>query len=101
MISSTWRYPYSAYGWLLSTIEKDGVLRKDERGYLCKEVLNVGVTIDKPLEGWPLEGSGWDIPALQKYAEQLVKPDDAGFDYTYGHRLRCYPVSYWTLGKRV
>jgi len=71
---------------------------RDENGKMCREVRNVGVTVLNPLRGWPIPGSGWNTPALEEYAKQLLKPEDSGFDYTYGRRLRQYPISWWKMG---
>ena len=66
MIASTWRCPSNAYKWLLSTIAAKGDLMRSEDGKLCREVCNIGVTIHEPLSGWPIAGSGWDLPALDR-----------------------------------
>jgi len=94
MISTTWKCPADAWKWLTSIINARGDMVRDENGKLCREVRNVGVTILNPLARWPIKGSGWDVPALEEYAKQLLKPNDGGFDYTYGRRLRQYPISY-------
>ena len=91
MIASTWRYPADAYRWLLSTIAAKGNLVRTEDGALCREVCNLGVTIQEPLVGWPVAGSGWDLPALDRYAVQLLSGENpSGFAYTYGERLFAY-----------
>lgn len=94
MISSTWRYQSDAYRWLLATISAKGDLMRSEDGALCREVCNLGVAIQEPLAGWPIAGSGWDLPALDRYAEQLLDwKNPSGFEYTYGERLTTYPDS--------
>ncbi len=98
MISSTWRYPEDAWKWLTSIIRAKGDQVRDETGKMCREVRDVGVTVLEPLSGWPIKGSGWNVPALEQYAKQLLSPDDDGFDYTYGRRLRQYPISWWKMG---
>ena len=94
MIASTWRYPADAYHWLLSTIAAKGDLMRSEDGKLCREVCNLAVTIQEPLSGWPVAGSGWDLPALDEYAGQLLNPDPGDFSYTYGARLFDYETHY-------
>ena len=99
MIASTWRYPADAYHWLLSTIAAKGDLMRSEDGKLCRERCNIGVTILEPLSGWPIPDSKWpSIAALDSYAEQLLSGENnTGFEYTYGERLRAYPISWWSL----
>ncbi len=97
MISTTWKCPADAWKWLTSIINARGDVVRDENGKLCREVRDVGVTVLNPLRGWPIPGSGWNTPALEEYAKQLLKPEDSGFDYTYGRRLRQYPISWWKM----
>lgn len=54
-----------------------------------KEVQNLIMEIKNPLEGFPIKNSGWDINALNVYAEQLLdcSYDCKGFDYTYNERM--------------
>jgi thymidylate synthase len=87
--SSTWRYPADAWQWTKGTITAYGNLVKTEDGKLTKEVMNLMVTILKPLEGWPIPNSEWDLPALDRYADQLLSSNNpTDFDYVYGNRLR-------------
>ena len=89
----TFRYPSDAWQWACGTIQSRGDLIKTEDDQLTKEVLNLMVTVLNPGEGWPVEGSEWDLAALDRYAEQLLSPENRGFAYTYGSRLRQYPDS--------
>ena len=94
MIASTWRYPADACKWLLSQIAAKGDLMRAEDGKLCREVCNIGVTIQEPLAGWPIPGSEWSsIAALDEYAEkEILSPViPEGFRYSYGGRLFAYP----------
>ena len=54
-----------------------------------KEVQNLIMEIKNPLVGFPIKNSGWDINALDVYAEQLLdfSYDCKGFDYTYNERM--------------
>lgn len=70
----------------------DKVITEDRK--LTKEICNLHLCILEPLEGWPIDGSGWDLPALDRYAEQLLSGENpSGFAYTYGERLTRYPDS--------
>ena len=75
----------------LNLIERfgDQVITEDRK--VTKEVRNLVLQVLEPSEGWPILGSGWDLPGLEKYAEQLLSDENNGFDYTYGERLRLYP----------
>lgn len=83
--------PEACWGYALRTIDSYGVHVKDEDGYLVKEVPNLMLTVQHPLVGWPIPGSGWDFPALKDYAAQFLSGENPGFEYTYGERLRRYP----------
>ena len=83
--------PEMAWHWLLSQIEQHGELVRTEDGQLTRECMNLMVTIDDPRYGWPIPGSNWDTVGLDKYAEQLLSPENPGFDYTYGERINLYP----------
>ena len=93
----TWRYPADAWQWACGTIQSRGDLVKTEDGKLTKEIMNLMVTVLNPGEGWPIAGSEWDLTALNRYSEQLLSHENPGFDYTYGERLRGYPISRWSL----
>lgn len=86
--ASTWRYPADAWQWACGTIQSRGDSIKTEDGQLTKEVTNLMVTILEPLANWPIPKSGWDLPALNRYAEQLLSGENPGFDYSYGNRIR-------------
>lgn len=90
-------YPNEAWEWAKNIIASFGDNVITEDGKLCREVCNLQLTILKPSEGWPLKNSNWSISGLNQYAEQLMNPDNPGFDYTYGERLRGYPISRWSL----
>lgn len=90
--SSTWRYPADAWQWAKGSIAAYGDLVKTEDGKLTKEVMNLLVTVLEPLQGWPVEGSGWNMTGLNQYADQLLSGENpSGFEYVYGERLRTYP----------
>lgn len=102
-----------ADGWetLVKKIMEDGIEIKDERGSLTRELLNVMVTIEKPLGKTPSdnfylnnlqdklmgiknirvpEGYFWSGEKLEKYSQQFISNDKQGFVYTYGNRLRAH-----------
>ncbi len=82
-----------AWRWGMGIIASDGQEYRDEKGYIVREVLNLQVTVTHPMEGWPIEGSGWGMQALERYAEQLLSGENSfGFEYTYGERLRNYKI---------
>lgn len=64
----------------------DNIIAEDRK--MTREITNLHLCVLEPLEGWPMAGSGWDLPALDRYAEQLLSGESAGFDYTYGSRIR-------------
>ena len=85
--------PGMAWHWLLSQIELHGDLIKTEDNQLCRECMNLMVTIENPRDDWPIQGSNWSIPALAVYADtEILSPiSPKGFEYSYGERLFAYP----------
>ena len=100
-----------ADGWetLVKKIIKEGKDVNDERGSLTKEILNVLVSIKKPLGKQDNsdffniqskvsdilnirvpEGYFWSGDKLKTYSEQFISDDKQGFVYTYGNRLRAH-----------
>lgn len=98
-------------GWetLIKKIIKEGKDVNDERGSLTKEILNVIVSIKKPLGNTNSsdffniksklfdilnikvpEGYFWEGDKLKVYSEQFISDDKQGFVYTYGNRLRTH-----------
>jgi len=95
-----------ADGWetLVRKIMKEGQEIKDERGSLTKELLNIMVSIKRPLGNLSdyylgnmvknlkniriPEGYFWSGEKLDIYSEQFISKDRQGFVYTYGNRLR-------------
>ena len=71
----------------LNTIDIYGTNIVTEDHQLTREVYNLTIEIQHPGEGFPIPNSGWDMPGLEKYAEQLMDPRDKGFIYDYGSRL--------------
>lgn len=66
------------------------VITEDRK--LTKEIKNMLITVHTPCkkDHWPIKSYGWTIEGLDAYAEQLMNPENVGFDYTYGNRLRSY-----------
>lgn len=86
--------PEQAWLWGKRLIEIHGDNVISEDGHMTRELLNLHLTILEPLSGWPIDGSGWDMTGLNKYAEQLLSGENpSGFRYTYGERLTTYPIS--------
>lgn len=100
-----------ADGWktLVKKTIKEGNDVNDERGSLTKEILNVMVSIKKPLAKQNSgdffniqskvsdildirvpEGYFWGGDKLKTYSEQFISDDKQGFVYTYGNRLRVH-----------
>jgi thymidylate synthase len=97
-----------ADGWekLVKKIITEGEEVNDERGSLTKEIMNMVVTIKKPLETNSKdffniqpsdildirvpEGYFWSGDKLKTYSEQFINKDKQGFVYTYGNRLRSH-----------
>jgi thymidylate synthase len=80
--SDAWRYA-------LGKIEQYGTNIITEDNQLIREILNIVLEIKDPLSGYPIYGSGWDLPALEKYANDLCSfsYNLKGFDYTYSERM--------------
>lgn len=83
--------PGPAWRWAMDIIRANGATVLTEDGQRTMEVMNLMVTVENPLMGWPLADSGWDLVGLDEYATQLMNPYAKGFDYDYGNRLKCYP----------
>jgi thymidylate synthase len=99
-----------ADGWekLVKMIITEGEEVNDERGTLTKEILNLMVSIKKPLgitsndffniqskfsdilDIRVPEGYFWSGDKLKTYSEQFISKDKQGFVYTYGNRLRSH-----------
>lgn len=85
------RTPAEGWKWACQIVNTygDKVITEDHK--LTKEVRNLVVQILEPGEGWPIPGSRWDIPALERYAEQFLSGEnETGFAYTYGERFVNY-----------
>lgn len=83
------KLPLTAWQWGCGLIERFGDVVRTEDGALCREIMNLVLHVQRPGEGWPIQGSGWDIPALEAYASKQILCTNRvpGFDYTYGQRL--------------
>ncbi|MDI9624560.1 MAG: thymidylate synthase [Methanothermobacter sp.] len=86
-------------GWqkLLKKILEEGEPIKDERGSMTLEILNAIVEIQTPFktnfyqiseEVEVPKGYFWTGEKLKEYANQFLTPNNPGFTYTYGNRLR-------------
>jgi thymidylate synthase len=72
----------------LGLIWRQGQEITDERGTRIRELLSLQVVVEDPyLDMIPLEYS-WNEDRLEEYALQLLSPQNPGFEYTYGERLR-------------
>ncbi len=81
--------PSDAWLWALSQIQNKGTNIITEDNALIREVLNLKLTVKNPLQGFPIVGSGWNLPALDTYAAELCtfSYDCSGFDYMYNERM--------------
>lgn len=81
--------PGAAWRWCINMINQHGTPLLTEDGQKTKEIRNMVLQIENPLIGWPISGSGWDIPALDVYVrDQILGSENrTGFSYTYGERL--------------
>lgn len=86
--------PGAAWRWACDLITSYGRNVETEDGQKTKEIMNLVLQIENPLTGWPIDGSGWDIPALDVYfkKEILSSDNETVFDYTYGERLRKFTL---------
>lgn len=86
---TTFFSPGAAWRWAVHEIKTRGQKVTDENGAKTKELRNLVLTVTDPSVGWPIDSSGWDIPALEVYAktEMLSDENRTGFEYTYGERL--------------
>jgi thymidylate synthase (methanogen type) len=85
----TFPIPRDAWQYGLSQIERYGHNVVTEDNALIREFLNLRLEVVNPLQGYPLKDSGWDLPALEKYAQDLCEQsyDLKGFDYNYCERM--------------
>jgi len=78
-----------AWNYIINYIKRTGnnIITEDHK--MTREVQNLVAEIKNPLEDFPIKNSGWDINALNVYAEQLLdcSYDCKGFDYTYNERM--------------
>lgn len=80
----------AAWRHALKLIDAQGSKVITEDGQVTKEILNLPLCIQNPLEGWPIADSGWDLPALKVYFEtQIIGTENpTGFSYIYGQRIK-------------
>lgn len=85
----TFFQPKNAWQYALNQISLNGSNIITEDNALIREVLNLQLEIQHPMDGFPIEGSGWDLPALDVYANDLCNfsYDLRGFDYNYCERM--------------
>lgn len=92
--SRAFHTPAQAWGWMLNIIEQFGDPIVTEDMQLTREVLGLQVTVLEPCnpENWPIQNSGWSLPALEVYANtEILSPiSPKGFEYSYGERLFAY-----------
>ena len=84
-------FPFTEHAWLyaLNKIDREGTQVITENNQLTREILGLKMEILNPLGEFPIKNSGWDLPALKRYADDLVNfsYDLKGFDYTYCERM--------------
>jgi len=81
--------PGAAWRYACDLIERFGQKVITEDGQTTKEIQNLVLQVKNPHIGWPIAGSGWDIPALDIHvADQILgSANRTGFSYTYGERI--------------
>ena len=102
--SRAFQTPAQAWAWALNIIEQFGDKIRTEDNQLCKEVMNLQITVLEPCNpaNWPIQGSGWNLPALNTYTDtEILDPlAPKGFEYSYGERLFAYP-GWWNADKQL
>jgi len=88
--AGTFALPGAAWRWAMARIDTLGQEVTTEDGQRTKEIQNLILSVEAPLQGWPIAGSGWDLPALQVYVRDQIIGDEnrTGFSYTYGQRIK-------------
>lgn len=81
--------PGAAWRWACDMINRfgEGVITED--GQATKEIRNLVLQVSNPTIGWPINQSGWDIPALNVYVRDQIfgTENPTGFSYIYGQRI--------------
>jgi thymidylate synthase len=62
----------------------------DERGTRIRELLSLQVVVEDPFSDMIPHEYSWNEDRLEEYALQLLSPENPGFEYTYGNRLRSW-----------
>lgn len=90
-----------AWQWAMKIIDRYGNKVITEDRQITKEVKDLQIQILSPGDGWPVLGSGWDMPALNEYVNrEILSPNmPDGFRYTYGQRLFAYPIEGRTINQ--
>lgn len=76
----------------LNLIWRQGQEITDERGTRIKELLSLQVVVEDPYHEMIPPEYSWNEERLDEYAQQLLRPDNPGFEYTYGQRLRGWQI---------
>lgn len=84
----TFRTVAEAWAWAMAFIEANGNDVKTEDGALTREYEGLQLSVTHPGEGWPVQGSGWDLAGLWVYGNQFLSGASTGHDYNYGERMR-------------
>jgi len=87
-LSRQFRTAGEAWNFAVAYINEFGDIVTTEDAQLTKEVRNLQLHVVDPTVGWPIPGTGWKDEKLKLYSEQFMSPENPGFDYTYGERLR-------------
>ncbi len=74
----------------LSLIWRSGAEVSDERGSRTKELQNLLIVIEDAGSCVAPAEYSWTEERLDEYALQLLSPENPGFEYTYGERLRSW-----------
>ena len=76
----------------LNLIWRQGQEITDERGTRIKELLSLQVIVEDPYQDMIPAEYSWNQERLEEYARQLLCPENPGFEYTYGQRLRGWQI---------
>ncbi|MDI9616498.1 MAG: thymidylate synthase [Methanothrix sp.] len=74
----------------LNIIWRQGAEIEDERGSRTKELMNLMVVVEDASSCVAPREYSWTEERLDEYASQLLSPENPGFEYTYGERLRSW-----------
>lgn len=75
---------------VLKRIMTHGDLVITEDGAVTRELRNIQIVIPEPEKSGVPKGSEFGTKSIAEYKDEMINPEDKGFKYTYGSRLRDY-----------